>query len=96
MAQRQAFDARPGEEDMARLARAGQRPEAVRGLRRRARASLGQRLRRQRRLALRPGERKFERLGFPREAANVRQIHGRPGEIWLPESGTEFVSVIRT
>src|SRR6185369_15907487 len=43
-----------------------------------------------------PGSEKFERHGFPREAANVRQIHGRPGEIWLPESGTEFVSVIRT
>jgi virginiamycin B lyase len=42
-----------------------------------------------------PGSEKFERHGFPREAANVRQIHGRPGEIWLPESGTEFVSVIR-
>jgi len=43
-----------------------------------------------------PASEKFERHGFPREAANVRQIHGRPGEIWLPESGTEFVSVIRT
>jgi len=43
-----------------------------------------------------PGSEKFERHGFPREAASVRQIHGRPGEVWLPESGTEFVSVIRT
>lgn len=43
-----------------------------------------------------PASEKFERHGFPREAASVRQIHGRPGEIWLPESGTEFVSVIRT
>ena len=38
----------------------------------------------------------FERFGFPREAASVRQIHGRAGEVWLPESGTEHVSVIRT
>ena len=47
-------------------------------------------------LALRPGSEKFERFGFPREAANVRQILGRPGEVWLPESGTEHISVIRT
>jgi virginiamycin B lyase len=38
----------------------------------------------------------FERFAFPREAANVRQIHGRPGEVWLPESGTDHLSVIRT
>lgn len=38
----------------------------------------------------------FERFGFPREAAGVRQILGRPGEVWLPESGTEHISVIRT
>jgi virginiamycin B lyase len=28
--------------------------------------------------------------------ANVRQIHGRPGEVWLPESGTNRLMVIRT
>jgi len=43
-----------------------------------------------------PGRESFERFGFPREAASVRQIHGRPGEVWLPESGTEHISVIRT
>jgi virginiamycin B lyase len=37
-----------------------------------------------------------ERIGFPREATNVRQILGRPGEVWLPESGTEHITVIRT
>lgn len=30
-----------------------------------------------------------------REAASIRQILGRPGEVWLPESGTEHVTVIR-
>ena len=30
----------------------------------------------------------------PRDA-NVRQILGRPGEVWLPESGTEHITVIR-
>jgi virginiamycin B lyase len=28
--------------------------------------------------------------------ANVRQILGRPGEVWLPESGTDRLMVIRT
>ena len=39
---------------------------------------------------------RFERYGFPRDATNIRQILGRPGEVWLPESGTEHISVIRT
>ena len=43
-----------------------------------------------------PGNERFERFGFPRDNANVRQIHGRPGEVWLPESGTEHISTIRT
>ncbi|MEP6739228.1 MAG: lyase [Caldimonas sp.] len=42
------------------------------------------------------GRQDFERFGFMREAANVRQILGRPGEVWLPESGTDHISVIRT
>jgi virginiamycin B lyase len=43
-----------------------------------------------------PSSEKFERFGFSREAASIRQILGRPGEVWLPESGTEHLSVIRT
>jgi virginiamycin B lyase len=43
-----------------------------------------------------PDRESFERFDFPREAASVRQILGRPGEVWLPESGTEHISVIRT
>jgi streptogramin lyase len=27
--------------------------------------------------------------------AQVRQIVGRPGEVWLPESGTEHIAVMR-
>ena len=42
------------------------------------------------------GNEQFERFGFPRDGAAVRQILGRPGEVWLPESGTEHISVIRT
>ena len=43
-----------------------------------------------------PRTEKFERFGFERESANIRQILGRKGEVWLPESGTEHISVIRT
>jgi virginiamycin B lyase len=42
-----------------------------------------------------PSNETFERFGFAREAVNIRQILGRPGEVWLPESGTEHLSVIR-
>lgn len=43
-----------------------------------------------------PRTERFESFVFPREAASVRQILGRPGEVWLPESGTEHISVIRS
>jgi virginiamycin B lyase len=43
-----------------------------------------------------PARERFERYGFPREGAGVRQILGRKGEVWLPESGTETITVIRT
>lgn len=43
-----------------------------------------------------PASERFERYPLPREGASVRQILGRPGEVWLPESGTEHITVIRT
>ena len=43
-----------------------------------------------------PRSEKFEKVALPRESGNVRQILGRKGEVWLPESGTEHISVIRT
>jgi virginiamycin B lyase len=43
-----------------------------------------------------PASEQFTRIGFAREAVAIRQILGRPGEVWLPESGTEHLSVIRT
>ena len=43
-----------------------------------------------------PSSEKFETVAMPRHGSNIRQILGRTGEVWLPESGTEFVSVIRT
>lgn len=43
-----------------------------------------------------PEQERFESWPFPREGAGIRQIHGRAGEVWLPESGTEHISVLRT
>jgi virginiamycin B lyase len=43
-----------------------------------------------------PKTEKFERYAFEREPVNIRQILGRKGEVWLPESATEHVTVIRT
>jgi len=43
-----------------------------------------------------PQHERFDSVVFPREAASVRQILGRRGEVWLPESGTEHLSLIRT
>ena len=43
-----------------------------------------------------PRSEKFDKVALPRESANVRQILGRKGEVWLPESGTEHIAVIRT
>ncbi len=40
----------------------------------------------------------FEFRSFPLEGrpGNVRQIHGRPGEVWAPESATDHIVVVRT
>lgn len=43
-----------------------------------------------------PTKEKFEVFGLPSPGANVRQILGRPGEIWGAESGTDKLVVIRT
>jgi virginiamycin B lyase len=43
-----------------------------------------------------PASEAFESWPHSRDAASVRQILGRPGEVWLPESGTEQLSVMRT
>lgn len=39
---------------------------------------------------------KFETFPSERSGANVRQILGRPGEVWAPESGTDRLIVYRT
>jgi virginiamycin B lyase len=43
-----------------------------------------------------PGAEQFTTLKLPTAGAKVRQILGRPGEVWLPESATDKVAVIST
>ncbi|HEY0525090.1 MAG TPA: hypothetical protein VGD08_16985 [Stellaceae bacterium] len=43
-----------------------------------------------------PATERFESFPSPREGANVRQILGRPGEVWAPESGTDHLVVFRS
>lgn len=47
-------------------------------------------------LSFDPRSEKFNAYKFPRSGIAVREIQGRPGEVWLPESGTDHISVIRT
>jgi virginiamycin B lyase len=37
----------------------------------------------------------FEQFVLPLNGANVRQLHGRPGEVWAAESGLDRLVVIR-
>jgi virginiamycin B lyase len=43
-----------------------------------------------------PETEKFETFPSDRRGANVRQILGRPGEVWAPESGADRLVVYRT
>jgi virginiamycin B lyase len=43
-----------------------------------------------------PGSETFESFAGSEAGANVRQILGRPGEVWAPESGTDRLMLIRT
>jgi virginiamycin B lyase len=43
-----------------------------------------------------PRTERFASYPSPRRGANVRQILGRPGEVWAPESGADRLVVVRT
>jgi virginiamycin B lyase len=43
-----------------------------------------------------PGSETFQAFPSDRRSANVRQILGRPGEVWAPESGADRLVVYRT
>ncbi len=47
-------------------------------------------------LRLDPGNEGFTSLPMANGSAEVRQILGRRGEVWLPESGTEHITRVRT
>ena len=42
-----------------------------------------------------PATERFESFPSPRTGARVRQLLGRPGEVWAPESGTDTLVVYR-
>jgi virginiamycin B lyase len=43
-----------------------------------------------------PTTEKFTSFALPHANGSARQILGRPGEIWVAESGTDYLTVIRT
>ena len=43
-----------------------------------------------------PSQETFKVFSLPTHEANVRQILGRPGEVWGAESGADKLVVIRT
>jgi virginiamycin B lyase len=43
-----------------------------------------------------PETERFESFPSPRRGASVRQLNGRPGEVWAPESATDYLVVFRT
>jgi virginiamycin B lyase len=47
-------------------------------------------------LAFDPRTERWTRYQGSGDGANVRQILGRPGEVYLPESGTNRIMVVKT
>lgn len=43
-----------------------------------------------------PATGEFKSFPLEGKPGNVRQIHGRPGEVWAPESATDHIVLIRT
>ncbi|MGH8944019.1 MAG: lyase, partial [Acidimicrobiia bacterium] len=43
-----------------------------------------------------PNTEEFHTYVLPHDPGNVRQILGRPGEVWFPESAADNLIVIRT
>jgi virginiamycin B lyase len=43
-----------------------------------------------------PARETFESFPLPSPSANIRQLWGRPGEVWGAESGVDKLVVIRT
>ena len=70
------------------------RPDDLRGLRRRERHRLADRLRGERDRPVRPGDRAVRVDPARAPGRRVRQLAGRPGEIWGAESGVDKLVVV--
>ena len=86
---------RPGDRRVALVAAARREPDAVRRVRRRDRCGVAQRLRRQRARPLRPDDRDVHVVPAAQPDGAVRQLHGRPGEVWGAESSADQLVVVR-
>jgi virginiamycin B lyase len=42
-----------------------------------------------------PATETFTQFGMPQRGADIRQINGRPGEVWAAESGLDRLVVLR-
>ncbi len=86
---------RSAQQGMAGVDAAERQRRLLRGLCRRQGQGLAHRLRRQRDCALRSGLGKFESFPSNKRNASVRQLLGKPGELWGAESGTDRLVVVR-
>ena len=85
---------RPGKRGVEGMAAAGPSPQHMRCLWTNG-PGLGQRLRREHACALRPETETFTAYQLPGPASNVRQILGRPGEVWGAASALDQLVVVR-
>ena len=79
-----------------RLATAWREAPRLLGLRRPRRQGVAHRLPANAVVRFDRGREKFESFPSDRPNANVRQMLGRPGEVWAPESGASRLVVYRT
>jgi len=86
---------RPEDRRVEDVEAAGRQAADVLRLRRRSGQGVADRLDRERRCSFRSRDREVRGLSSDKRGANVRQMLGRPGEVWAPESGTDRLVVFR-
>ena len=83
-------------EHLDRVQDAGGELAAVCDLRRRKRRRVDHRLRFERLVRFDPKAERFRSFPYPSDGAEVRQLLGRPGEVWGAESGTDKLVLLTT